>query len=139
MEVDWGAITSEIMGEVIRILIPLFVMLILKWGVEIWTKLKAKNPQLADLLEKAGRLGYAAAEEYFRGQNVLGDRKMLYAIDRADDYLKENGVTVPMKVIQGMITDYGVTEYKFNWTKPTWQKMIESTEDEEESEETEGD
>lgn len=139
MEVDWNSVLSELMGEVFRILIPLFVVLALKWLVEIWKRLKEKNPQLAELLEKAASIGYAAAEEYFKGQNVLGERKMLYAIDRADEYLKQYGISMPIDVIRDTITEYGVSSYKFNWTRPKQTDLFSPEEEAESEEETEGD
>ena len=40
MEVNWNEIAGQVMTEVLRILIPVLVVLVLKWIVEIWKQLK---------------------------------------------------------------------------------------------------
>ena len=83
--------------------------------------LREKNPELAKLLAFAAQMGYAAAEDYFRNiRSANGEDKMNYAIFRAKEYLSNLGSKIPDEdVIKDAITQYGVTNYKFSWAKPT--------------------
>lgn len=146
MEVNWNELTIEAVRELLKIFIPVLVMLILKWGVEIWKKLKEKNPDIAKLIAYAAKLGYAAAEDYFRKKTATGEAKMAYAISRAAEYLSNVDVTVDQDVLKDAITDYGVSEYKFSWVKPNIDlilpnlgKVEEEPEDEDTEEEDEPD
>lgn len=120
MEVDWNALVGEAVSQLIKIFVPVLIVLVLKWIIEIYKKLKESNPQLAKLLAYAAETGYAAAEDYFRKfKTVNGEDKMVYAISRAKEYLDNVGVSIPDEdVIKDAITQYGVSNYKFSWTKP---------------------
>lgn len=142
MEVDWNLIAGEVMTQMLRILLPVVIVLIFKWIVEIWTKLLEKNPKLAEAILLAGRIGYAAAEEYFRDLDTTGEDKMEYALARAEEYLHSLGIHVNLDVIHDSIVQYGVTEHKFSWTQKSLEELFgmhPSDEDDPEEEETEGD
>jgi hypothetical protein len=136
MDVDWNTLVNEAVMQMIKIFVPVLVVLVCKWLVEIWKKLSEKNPELAKLLAYAAQMGYAAAEDYFRNiSSAEGDDKMTYAIFRAKEYLSNLGAKVPDEdVIKDAITEYGVTHYKFSWAKPTHPLtdllMIEEEDDE---------
>ena len=136
MEVNWNEIAGQVMTEVLRILIPVLVVLVLKWIVEIWKQLKEKHPELAELIAYAAQLGYAAAEEYFRNQEATGEDKMLYAISRASDYLDTVGIHIDVDVIRDAINRYGVNEYRFTWARSPIADMfnVMKTKDEEDHE-----
>lgn len=120
MDVDWNALIGEAASQMIKIFVPVLVVLVLKWVVEIWKKLSEKNPELAKLIAYAAQIGYAAAEDYFRNiKSATGADKMQYAIFRAKDYLDAAGLHVDEDILKDSITQYGVTNYKFSWTKPT--------------------
>lgn len=136
MEVNWNEIAGQVMTEVLRILIPVLVVLVLKWIVEIWKQLKEKHPELAELIAYAAQLGYAAAEEYFRNQEATGEEKMLYAISRASDYLDTVGIHIDIDVIRDAINRYGVNDYRFTWARSPIADMFKEmkTKDEEDHE-----
>lgn len=136
MEVNWNEIAGQVLTEVLRILIPVLVVLVLKWIVEIWKQLKEKHPELAELIAYAAQLGYAAAEEYFRNQEATGDEKMLYAISRASDYLDTVGIHIDVDVIRDAINRYGVNDCRFTWARSPIADMFKEmeTKDEEDHE-----
>lgn len=121
MEVDWNVLVNEAVTQLIKIFVPVLVVLVCKWIVEIWKKLSEKNPQLAKLIAYAAQMGYAAAEDYFRNiSSANGEDKMTYALFRAKEYLTNLGAKLPDEdVLKDAITEYGVTNYKFSWAKPT--------------------
>ena len=120
------------MTEVLKIMVPVLVVLVLKWIIEIWKKLKEKHPEIAELIAYAAQLGYAAAEEYFRNEEASGEEKMGYAIDRAGNYLETVGVHIDTDVIRDAITRYGVNEFKFTWARKPIAEMFKEMNNEEE-------
>lgn len=137
MEVNWNDIAGQVMTEVLRILVPVLVVLVLKWIVEIWKHLKEKHPELAELISYAAQLGYAAAEEYFRNREATGEDKMVYAISRASDYLNTVGINIDVDVIRDAITRYGVNDYKFTWTHSRIAEMLKDMKSDPEKEDPE--
>lgn len=115
--IDWKDIAGELITQFLRIMIPVVIVLCLKWLSEIWHKLKEKNPKLAEAIAIASEIGYCAAEEFFHGENVSGYDKMNYALSRADDYLKTLGFNIKISVIRDAIIDYGVTNHLFTWVR----------------------
>lgn len=137
VEIDWSVLAGEAVTQLIKIFVPVLVVLVLKWIVEIWKRLNEKNPQAAEILAYAARIGYAAAEDYFRQINSAdGSDKMDYAIHRASEYLTNLGLNIDTDVIRDAITQYGVSDYKFSWTKPSFEIMFggEQSENPEEEE-----
>ena len=131
MEVNWEMLIQTAAQELMKIFIPVFVVLLLKWLVEIWKKLKEKNPELGSLIAYAAQLGYAAAEEYFRDMpGKTGADKMNYAISRGAEYLQNVGVYVDEDVLRDTINEYGVANFKFSWTKPTLKDLFGTEEEE---------
>lgn len=143
MDVNWEMLVHTAAMELMKIFVPVIVVLVAKWIVEIIKKLSEKNPGVAQLIAYAAKLGYAAAEEYFRNlKEATGEDKMTYAIFRASDYLSNVGVSIDRDVLKDAITDYGVNEFKFSWTKPTIEDLfgkIEKPEDGLDPEEAEED
>ena len=122
--VDWNEVIGDALTQLLRIMIPVALMLFMKWAAEFWGKLREKNPKLAELIAVAGQIGYAAAEEYFRNSSVSGEDKMQYAIKHANAYLNTLGIHIDLNVIRDSIIEYGVTHYRFSWTKPEMAEMI---------------
>lgn len=140
--VDWNEIFGELLTQFIRILLPVVIILCLKWLTEIWSKLKEKSPKIAEAIAIAGQLGYSAAEECFHGSKVDGNTKLDYAIDRANEYLKSLGFNIDAKIICDAIINYGVTNYKFSWTKKDIGELFqfqEQTDEDSEEEESSDD
>lgn len=136
MEINWNEIAGQITTEVLRILVPVLIVLVLKWIAQIWKMLKEKHPELAELIAYAAQVGYAAAEEYFRNRKVSGEDKMAYAIERAYDYLATVGINnVDADVIRDCINQYGVTNYKFSWSQTPIAALFKKPEEDPEEEE----
>ena len=116
MSIDWSEVLGELTTAILKIMVPVLITLILKWGADLYRKIKDGNPQLADLLKYAAQLGYAAAEEFFRdSETVTGNQKLEHAITEAEKYLRQFNVKVDLGVIKDAIIAYGVENYKFNW------------------------
>lgn len=117
MEVNWNMLLGDLITQLLRIFLPVAVALILKWAAEIWMRIQEDKPELAEVLQLAARLGYAAAEEYANHYAAVGEDKMEVAVARAEEYLKEMGYNVDLHVIRDAINDYGVSTWKFSWVK----------------------
>lgn len=115
MEIAWSEVMGEMVTQTLKILVPLFVALVIKWAGELWIKIKESLPSVAYILEMAAQIGYASAEEHFKDAKVEGKKKLDYAIERAEQYLKENGVTVDLNVVKDAIIAYGVENELFTW------------------------
>ena len=117
MEINWNDIVGEVLTQILRILLPIVIVLCIKWLSEIYHMLREKNPKLAEAIALAGQLGYSTAEEYFNGTNADGTEKMDFALARAQSYLHTLGWNIDLNVIRDSIVNYGVTNYKFSWCK----------------------
>lgn len=116
MNVVWSDVIGELVTAILKIMVPICITLLLKWGAELYKKIREGNPQLADLIKYAAQLGYAAAEEFFRNdENATGSKKLEHAISEAEQYLKQFNVKVDLNVVKDAIIAYGVENYKFNW------------------------
>ena len=117
MEIVWSDVIGELVTAILKIMVPILVTLLLKWGAELYRKIKEGNPQLAGLIKNAAQLGYAAAEEFFRNQkDIDGNDKLDHAISEAEKYLRQFNVKVDLNVIKDAIIAYGVENNLFNWT-----------------------
>ena len=101
MEINWNEITGEMITAVLKVLLPVCVALILKWGAELWLKVKASKPDLAEILKFAAQTAVFAAEQMIGSGH--GAEKRAYAIEFMQDYLAERGIKVNVDVIIGSI------------------------------------
>lgn len=97
MEINWNIITGELVTAALKILLPVYVSLILKWAMELWLKIKESRPDLAEILTYAARTAVFAAEQVLGGGH--GDEKKQYAIEFMQNYLAERGLSVNVDVI----------------------------------------
>ena len=101
MDVDWNVIAGEIMTQALRVLVPLFVAMIIKWAVELYHKLKVEQPEWIPVLEYAAQLAVLAAEQIFGdGQ---GAKKKQYAIETIQRILAEKGFVLDLTIIDDAI------------------------------------
>lgn len=101
MEVDWNAVAGEIMTQVLKIVLPLFAALIIKWAVELYHKIKTEQPDWTPVLEYAAEMAVLAAEQiYGDGQ---GAEKKKYAIETIQQLLAEKGIQLNLSVIEDAI------------------------------------
>ena len=101
MEIDWNAVSGELVTAILKVVLPVCVALILKWGAELWLKVKESKPDLAEILRYAAQTAVFAAEQVIgRGH---GSEKKAYAIEYMKNYLAERGLNVNVDVIIGNI------------------------------------
>ena len=117
MEVDWNVITGQVITAVLKIVIPFFVLLVLKWASELWLKIKGAHPQLADILSYAAEMAVEAAEQILGPGK--GAEKKEYAIQAAKKYLAELGLDIDVDVIADAIEQ---EVYQMNKLKNLLQK-----------------
>ena len=101
MEIDWTVVAGEIMTQVLRILLPLFAALIIKWAVELYHKLKIEQPEWVPVLEYAAELAVLAAEQIYG--DGKGAEKKQYAIETIQRILDEHGFHLNVSVIEDAI------------------------------------
>lgn len=99
--VDWNVVVGDVVTQVLRVIIPVCVALVLKWAVEVWTKVKTEKPDLAAVLDYAVDLAVHAAEQIFGGGE--GEQKKAYAIEAVERYLSERGLIIDVDVIADAI------------------------------------
>lgn len=101
MEVNWNVIAGEIMTQALRVLVPLFVILAIKWVTEIYRLIRKQQPEWIPVLDYAAQLAVLAAEQIFGdGQ---GAEKKQYAIKTIQRILAENGIHLDLNVIEDAI------------------------------------
>ena len=116
MDVDWSIVVGDAITALLKVFVPVFVALILKWGGELWIKIKEQNPHIEWLVDTAAEIGYNAAEEFFRGKTGVSDQKMEYALQVAENYLQDiSGVKVDLVSVKNAIISYGVENKLFSW------------------------
>ena len=101
MEVDWNVIIGEIMTQILKVVIPLFVAMIIKWAVELYHKIKTEQPEWLPVLEYAAELAVLAAEQIYGDGH--GDEKKQYAIQTIQNILAEHGLKLDLTVIDDAI------------------------------------
>ena len=113
--IDWSDVLGQLVTQFIRILLPVGIALILKWASELWLKIKEEQPRLSWVLSEAAELGYAVAEEYFRGQKVDPREKMdkdsefvIRAYDQIEKYLITDLTVENISQLIGNFYDYEV-------------------------------
>ena len=101
MEIDWSVVIGEIMTQILRVIIPLFVAMIIKWAVELYHRIKSEQPDWTPVLEYAAELAVLAAEQLFGDGH--GKEKKQYAIQAIQNILAEHGLKLDLTVIEDAI------------------------------------
>jgi len=101
MEIDWSIVIGEIMTQILRVLIPLFIAMIIKWAVELYHKIKTEQPEWLPVLEYAAELAVLAAEQLFG--DGYGAEKKQYAIETIQKILAEHDIKLNLSVIEDAI------------------------------------
>jgi hypothetical protein len=101
MDVNWNAVASEVMTQVLRVVLPVFIALIIKWAIELWHKLKTEQPDWVPVLDYAAQLAVLAAEQIFGDGH--GSEKKQYAIEAIERILAENGLSLDLSTIEDAI------------------------------------
>lgn len=101
MEVDWTQVIGDVLTQVLRIVLPLFVALVIKWAVELYHKIKTEQPEWSPILEYASEMAVLAAEQIFGDGHGLEKRQ--YAIETIQKLLAEKGIVIDVKIIEDAI------------------------------------
>ena len=115
MEIDWKVVLGECTTQVLKIVLPFLVALILKWGAELWLKIQKEQPELSKVLSYAAFMAVSAAEQIFGSGH--GEEKKEYAIQVAQEYLKERNISVNVEVIANAIESAVFNTLNYGMTK----------------------
>ena len=132
-------ILSKILQAVLEAALPILAAALASWAtgkaIEIFKKLRDKNPELYEILKVVCREAVTAAEQVYGGDH--GQEKLKYAINFVEKYLNAKGIKLDIDIILGYIeaavkdmNDYG-TPYEYTI------QMMDDDEDKEEEGENE--
>lgn len=115
--IEWQTLLGELMTQLLRVLIPVFVALIAKWAIQLYEEIKKNQPDFALVLQTAVNQAVIAAEQMMQTED--GQRKKQYAIASVQDYLAQKGMIIDVSVIEDAIeaTVYSLHRENFFLTK----------------------
>ena len=115
--VEWQTLLGELMTQLLRVLIPVFVALIAKWAIQLYEEIKKNQPDFALVLQTAVNQAVIAAEQMMQTED--GREKKEYAIASVQDYLAQKGMMIDVGVIEDAIeaTVYSLHRENFFLTK----------------------
>ena len=107
---------SKVLQAVLEAVLPILAVALTAWvcgkAVEIFKKLKDKNPELYEICKVVSREAVTAAEQVYGGGS--GKQKLEYAINFVEKYLEAKGIKLDIDIILGYIeaavkdmNDYG--------------------------------
>lgn len=107
---------SKILQAVLQAALPILAVALASWAtgkaIEIFKKLRDKNPELYEIMKVVCREAVTAAEQVYGGGE--GQQKLKYAINFVEKYLSAKGITLDIDIILGYIeaavkdmNDYG--------------------------------
>ena len=106
---------SKMLQAVLEVALPMLAASATGWligkCIEIFKKLRDKNPELYEILTVVSHKAVEAAEQIFGSGK--GEEKLQYAMDIVEKYLKAKGITLDLKVIRAYI-EAAVKEMKDN-------------------------
>lgn len=123
--VDWSVILGELATQFLRVIIPVCVILVLKWAIQVFEEIKKNQPDFALVLQTAVNQAVIAAEQLL--QTAEGQEKKEYAIASVQEYLAQKGMYVDLGVIEDAIeaTVYSLNREGFFYKKHPGQQQIE--------------
>ena len=96
---------SKMLQAVLEIALPMLVASATGWMIgkciEIFKKVRDKNPELYEILVVVSHKAVEAAEQIFGGGK--GNEKLEYAMDIVQKYLAAKGIVLDLKVIRAYI------------------------------------
>ena len=109
-------LVSKILQAVLEASLPILAAALAAWVsgkvVELFKKLKDKNPELYEIMKVVSREAVTAAEQVYGGGE--GKKKLEYAINFVEKYLSAKGINLDIDIILGYIeaavkdmNDYG--------------------------------
>lgn len=107
---------SKILQAVLQAALPILAVALASWvtgkAIEVFKKLRDKNPELYEIMKVVCREAVTAAEQVYGGGE--GQQKLKYAINFVEKYLSAKGITLDIDIILGYIeaavkdmNDYG--------------------------------
>ena len=107
---------SKILQAVLEAALPILAAALASWvtgkAIEIFKKLKDKNPELYEICKVVSREAVTAAEQVYGSGE--GQKKLEYAINFVEKYLAAKGIHLDIDIILGYIeaavkdmNDYG--------------------------------
>jgi hypothetical protein len=87
-------LAMEFIKQAIIVLVPIVVALIAKMAVDVWAKIKAAKPDLAEAIEKAAKFAVSASEQVGLTAEIqkTSEQKLQYAVELAQKYLDAKGL-----------------------------------------------
>jgi hypothetical protein len=87
-------LAMELIKQAIVVLVPIVVAIIAKMAVDVWAKIKAAKPDLADAIEKAAKFAVSASEQVGLTEEIqkTSKEKLNYAVELAQKYLDAKGL-----------------------------------------------
>ena len=95
--VDWNLIAWEIMTQFLKVIIPLIVVLLIKWALEIWCRIRETNPDFAEMLQIAVNNAVTSAEQIYG--SGAGQEKKEYAIAAVQAFLNNKNIHLDVEDI----------------------------------------
>lgn len=111
--IDWKVVLGEVMTQVMRVVIPVCVVLIIKWGIQLFELIKKNQPDFAAVLQVAVNNAVIAAEQKLFTEE--GKKKKEYAIHSVQDFLAQKGMMVDVGVIEDAIEAAVYTMHRENF------------------------
>ena len=107
---------SKVLQAVLQAALPILAVALASWvtgkAIEIFKKLRDKNPELYEIMKVVCREAVTASEQVYGGGE--GKQKLEYAINFVEKYLASKGVKLDIDIILGYIeaavkdmNDYG--------------------------------
>lgn len=107
---------SKVLQAVLEASLPILAAALASWAIgkalEIFKKLKDKNPELYEILKVVCREAVSAAEQVYGSGK--GEQKLKYAINVVEKYLEAKGISLDLDIILAYIeaavkemNDYG--------------------------------
>ncbi|MBP5782084.1 MAG: phage holin [Bacteroidales bacterium] len=108
---------NKVLQAVLETALPILAAALASWAtgkaIEIFKKLRDKNPELYEILKVVCREAVTAAEQVYGGGE--GRKKLEYAINFVEKYLAAKGIKLDIDIILGYIeaavkdmNDYGI-------------------------------
>ena len=115
--IDWSVIIGDAVTQILRVLIPVFVALVLKWAIQLYSQIRKAQPEFGVILQTAVNQAVMAAEQLMKTEE--GQKKKEYAIASVQDYLAQHGMVIDVSVIEDAIeaTVYSLHRENFFLTK----------------------
>ena len=109
MGIDWNEILSEALQGVLVLVLPALAVTLWNFvkakAAEIYAKIEAEKPDVADFLERAAEFAVQAAEKLELSQLLAEqyENKKEAAIDIAERWLMEQGLVIDIDLIADAI------------------------------------